>query len=158
MILVIILAYPALSTATVSIALSSSKIADAEHVYATVGNVWIHHSGYSQSAGWEVVSNQTQTVDLVTLTNNAMSFPRGQVPVGGYDAVRMELTNVTWVYNKTTTRLSVQSTQLQARLQFTLQAGGATTITMTIGGHQEEIQGSKFFLSNLNATIGGPPR
>ena len=156
-VLVIMLAYPALSTGTVLNTLASAKIANADHVYVTVGNVWIHHAGHSQSDGWELVSNQTQTVDLVALANNTMSLPKAQIPVGGYDNVRMELTNVTWAFNKTTTRLSVESTQLQARLQFTIQAGGEVTITMMIGGHQEQIQGSKFFISTFNATLSGAP-
>ncbi len=155
-ILIILLAYPALSTGTVTVRLSAEKIANADHVFVTVGNVWIHHSGYSQSDGWEVVTNETQTVDLVNLTNTPLSFSSGQLPVGGYDTVRMQLTNVTWVYNKTTTKLSVQSTQLQTSLQFTLQSGRGTSILMMISGHQEQIQGSEVFVCSIYATLTGP--
>lgn len=156
-VLVVILAYPSLSTGTITILLQSGKMEKADHVYALVGSVWVHRLGQSSSDGWELVSNQSQTVDLVSLENTTMTFAKGQVPLGGYDSVRIEVSNVTWLYNKTTTRLSVQLPQLQTKIGFTAQAGRESTITLVLGGHTEEVRGTKFFVPNLNATFGGVP-
>lgn len=154
LVLVVILVYPTFSTGTVSASLNSTKIAGADHVYVTVGNLRIHHAGRPQSDGWEVVHNQTQTVDLVFLENTTLSFPKGQVPLGSYDSIRMDLTNVTWAFNKTNTKLSVQSTQLEVKLDFTSQGGRTVSVILLLSGHQELLQGSKFFVSTLNATVG----
>jgi hypothetical protein len=156
-VLVAILAYPALSTGTISIVLASSKMENADHVYALVGNIWIHRLVQSSSGAWELVSNQTQTIDLVTLENKTMMFAKHEIPVGSYDSIRLEVTNVTWVFNGTTTRLSVESTQLQTKLVFTVQAGREGTIGLTLSGHMEEIRGTKFFVSNVNARLAAVP-
>jgi hypothetical protein len=154
LILIVILVYPTFSTGALSAALTSTKIAGADHVYATVGNLQIHHTGRPESEGWEVVYNQTQTVDLVLLQNTTLNFPKGQVPLGSYDSIRMYLTNVTWVFNQTYTRLSVQSTQVEVKLDFTSQGGRAVSVALVLSGHQEVLQGNKFFVSTLKATLG----
>jgi hypothetical protein len=156
-ILVVILAYPALATGTISIVLSSAQIQQADHVYATLGNVWVHHAGQPGSSGWELLWNESQTVDLVTLQANEMRFVKGQVSVGSYDSVRMSISNVTWVFNKTTSKLTIELSQLQTTLEFTAQAGKESTITLIISAKQEQIAGTKVFVSNLNATLAGVP-
>jgi hypothetical protein len=155
-VLVVILVYPALSTGTVSLLLRSTSIQDAEHVYVLVGEIWVHRLGQPSSDGWQLVSNKSQTVDLVSLGSSAMTFAKGQVPVGGYDGVRLQVSNVTWIFNKTTTRLSVQVPQLQAKLEFTAQAGRESTIALVLTGHSEVVGSTKFFVPNLNATLSGP--
>jgi hypothetical protein len=155
-VLVVILAYPALSTGTVSILLRSPKTQGADHIYALVGDVWVHRLGQPSSEGWEPVFNQTQTVDLISLDNTTMAFAKQQIPVGGYDGIRMEVSNVTWVFsNRTTSRLSVESPQIQTKLMFTAQAGREVTITMVLSGQMKDVTGTKFFASNLNATLSG---
>jgi hypothetical protein len=154
-VLVVILVYPALTTGTLSILLRSSKMEKADHVYALIGSVWVHRLGQSSTDGWELVSNRTQTVDLVFLEDKAMTFAKGQIPVGTYDRIRMEVSNVTWVFNKTTTRLSVESPQFQTSFEFIAQAGRELTITLILSGHTEVVRDTQFFASNLNATLGG---
>jgi hypothetical protein len=156
-ILVVILVYPALATGTISIVLSSAKIQQADHVYATVENLWVHHAGQPGSNGWELLSNQSQTVDLVGLQANGMRFVKGQVSVGSYDSVRMNISNVTWVYNNTTSKLTIELSQLQTKLEFTAQAGKESTITLIFTAKQEQIAGTTVFVSNLNATLAGVP-
>jgi len=155
-VLVAILAYPALSTGTVSILLRSAKIEEADHIYALVGNVRVHQQGQPSSDGWKLVSNQTQTVDLISLENTTMTFAKQQIPVGGYDGIRMEVSNVTCVFsNGTTSRLSVESPQIQTKLGFTAQTWRELTITLVLSGQMKDVSGTKFFVSNLNATLGG---
>jgi hypothetical protein len=156
-VLVAILVYPALSTGTVSIHLQSTSIEKADHVYVLVGNVWVHRAGQSGADGWELVSNQSQTVDLVSLESTTISLAKGQVRLGGYDTIRLDVSNVTWVFNKTTTRLSVQVSELQTNLEFITQAGRESTITLVLSGHTEDIRGTKFFVPNMNATLSGVP-
>lgn len=153
--LVVMLAYPALSTGSVSILIRSTKIEDADHVYVTVGNVWVHRVGQPSSDGWELVSNQSLTVDLVSLENTTVTFAKEQVSLGNYDGVRLGISNATWVFNKTTTRPSIELPQLRTKLEFTVQAGRESTITLVLTGHQEQIGDTKFFISNLNATLDG---
>jgi hypothetical protein len=84
-----------------------------------------------------------------------MTFAKQQIPVGGYDSIRMELSNVTWVFNGTTSRLSVESPQIQAKLGFTAQTGRELTIILVLSGQMKDVSGTKFYVSNLNATLGG---
>ena len=155
--MVVVIAYPALATGTISIVLSSAKIQEADHVYTTVENLWIHHAGQPESEGWELVSNKSQSVDLVTLQNGGMRLMEEQVSVGSYDGVRMNISNVTWVFNKTTNKMTIELSQLQTKLQFTAQAGKASTITLILSARQEQISGTKVFVSSLNGTLPGVP-
>ena len=132
----------------------SSKMEKADHVFVTIGGVWVHRSGQSGSEGWQLISNQSQTVDLVTLENTTTLFGKGQISLGDYDTVRMEISNITWVFNKTTTNLEVKSSQIQSNLDFTVQAGRETIITLVLAGQQQEIRGTNFLVPTLTATLG----
>ncbi len=156
-VLVLILVYPALASATVSVLLQSAKIDKADHVYARVGNVWVHMTGPSSGDGWQLVANQSQTVDLVSLQSTTLDFAKGQVPLAGYDNIRMDISNVTWVFNGTTTRLSLQNSQVLANLKFSTQAGRESTITLVLGGTPQSVGGTKFFMPSMNATLIGVP-
>lgn len=152
--LVVILVYPALATGAATVQIRSSKIEKADHVYVTIGNAWVHRSGQSSSEGWQLVYNQSQTADLVSLENTSMLFGKGQVSLGDYDIIRIEISNVTWVFNKTTTKLEVESSQVQSQLDFTVQAGRESLITLVMTGYQQEIRGTNFFVPSLTAALG----
>ena len=152
-ILVILLVYPTLSTGTVSVAIKATKFGNADHVYLTVNSVWIHQKGQSSSAGWKLVANNSQTLDLVTLTDSAKGLATGQVPLATYDSIRLDVSNVTWVFNKTTSTLSTPSPTLDSSLDFTVAAGKSPSITIVLGGNQQVIGSSKFFVATVNATL-----
>jgi hypothetical protein len=73
--------------------------------------------------------------------------------VASYDKVRIDVSNVTWVFNKTNTKLQLDSPQLPASLDFMVKAGKEVAITLVLTGHQEDLQGTKSFISTLNATM-----
>lgn len=83
-----------------------------------------------------------------------MLFGKGQVSLGDYDIIRIEISNVTWVFNKTTTKLEVESSQVQSQLDFTVQAGRESLITLVMTGYQQEIRGTNFFVPSLTAALG----
>ena len=155
--LLIILIYPAISTGGVSVTVRSPKIEGAEHIYVTVNGIWAHQRGQASTVGWTLVANQSQTIDLISLVNSTKSLGAGQVPVASYDAVRLELSNVTWVFNKTTTQLTIVSPQLDARLEFTAMVGKESSITVVLGGQQQVVGPSRFFAATLNATLTKAP-
>jgi len=152
--LLVILVYPALAAGAVGVQIRSSKMEKADYVFVTIGGVWVHRSGQSESEGWQLISNQSQTLDLVTLENTTTLFGKGQISLGDYDTVRMEISNITWVFNKTTTNLEVESSQIQSNLDFTVQAGRETIITLVLTGQHQEIRGTNFFVPTLTATLG----
>jgi len=151
--LLLIIVYPALSVGAVSVLVRSAKIEKAEHIYVTVNDVWAHKAGQGSSEGWEMVSNQTKTIDLIALGNSTTTLGKGDISLARYDIIRIEVSNVTWVFNKTTTKLEVESSQLPTNVDFTVRAGKEAVITLTLGGRREETQGSRFFVPTLNATI-----
>lgn len=151
--LLIIVVYPALTTSTVTVIVESNKIDKADHVYVTVDSVWAHRTGQASEVGWELVINQTKTIDLVSLANSPTTLGKGQVTVAEYDAVRIEISNVTWVFNKTTTDLTVQSPELPTNLDFTVKAGQETMITLVLSGQEEVVTGTELFTPTLNATL-----
>lgn len=151
--LLIIIVYPALSIGSTSVLVRSTKISKADHVYVTVGNMWAHRLGQSSSEGWELISNESQTVDLVTLAESTTTLGKGSLSVTKYDMIRIDISNVTWVYNKTSSKLQVETTELPANVEFTVVAGKESVITLVLTGHQEEISGTKFFMAQLNATL-----
>lgn len=151
--LLIIVVYPALTTSTVALQVQSIKIDKADHVYVTVNSVWAHRAGQASEVGWELVSNQTKMIDLVSLANSQTALGKGEISVADYDMVRIQISNVSWVFNKTTTHLSVQSPELPTDLDFTVKAGQETMITLVLSGQQENLEGTKFFMPSLNATL-----
>jgi hypothetical protein len=151
--LLIIIVYPALSIGSTSLLVRSTKINEADHVYVTIGNTWAHRLGRSSSEGWELISNQSQTVDLVTLADSTTALGKGSLSVSQYDMIRIDISNVTWVYNNTSSKLHVETTELPANVEFTVVAGKESVITLVLTGHQEEISGTKFFMAQLNATL-----
>lgn len=153
--LLVILVYPALATGTVAISIRAEKIEKAEHVYVTIGNIRAHRSTQASSEGWEQVYNQSQTIDLVSLENTSMIFGKGKVSLGVYDAIRLEISNVTWTFNKTSTNLNVESSELQASIEFTSQAGRELPVMLMLTGHLEESGSTKLFVSSLSATVTG---
>jgi hypothetical protein len=151
--LLVILIYPAVGSGNISVTMGGLKIDKADHVYVTVGGVWVHERGQSNATGWKSVSNQSQTVDLISLENLTKPLATSQISVARYDSVRLSLSNVTWVFNKTTTSLLIASSNLDANLEFTLVAGRQLTITILLGGHQEVIGASKFFQATMTVTV-----
>lgn len=156
-VLLIILVYPAISTGTVSVEIRAMKVGRADHVYVTVYRIWAHQKGQTTTSPWTLVSNQSQTIDLISVQNSTQSLGSGHVPVAGYDSIRLDVSNVTWVFNKTTTKLATTSSELDTNLDFTVQAGRGSSITIVLAGHQEVIGTTKFFITNLNATLNGTP-
>lgn len=152
-VLLVVLAYPALSTGSVSVVIGSKKIENADHVYVTIEDVWVHTAGQASFEGWHMLSNQTKTIDLVSLANSTTALGEGDISVASYDKVRIDVSNVTWVFNKTNTKLQLDSPQLPASLDFTVKAGKEVAITLVLTGHQEDLQGTKSFISTLNATM-----
>jgi hypothetical protein len=152
-VLVVVLVYPTLSMGTVSVGVRSMQIPMADHLYITVDSVWVHQRGQASSNGWTVVVNKSQTVDLISAINSTKPLGSGQLSAATYDAVRVDVSNVTWVFNKTTTALSIPTPNLDSTLNFTLGSGQNLSITLVVGGRQETTGTSKFFVANLNATL-----
>jgi len=151
--LLVILIYPAVSTGNISVTIRGLKIDNAEHVYVTVAGVWVHERDESNATGWKTVSNQSQTFDLISLENLTRPLATSEISVARYDFVRLSLSNVTWVFNKTSTSLPTTSPNLDANLEFTLAAGRGLTINVLLGGQQEVIGASKFFQPTMTATL-----
>jgi hypothetical protein len=152
-ILLVILTYPALSTGTISVNVRAARIDDADHVYLTIKGIWVHERGQSNVTGWKSVFNGSQMVDLVTLGDLAKPLATSQVSVARFDAVRVGISNVTWVSNKTSAPLVIASPNLDSNLNFTLVATKAVTITLLLGGRQEVVGPSDFFQATMAATV-----
>jgi hypothetical protein len=154
-ILVIILVYPAVSTGSVSVSLRSTRINRADHVYVTIDSIWAHPKGKASGGAWRTVSNQSVNVDLVSLENSAKFLATGQIPSGDYDSIRIEVSNVTWVFNKTTAVLGIASPQIDGTLDFTVGAGKGTAVLIALSSQQELIANSEYFTGTMNATLTG---
>lgn len=147
-----ILIYPTLSVGTVSVSLASAKLNKADHVYVTIDRVWAHPTGQASGSGWVILSNQTVSADLVSVQNSTTSLGSGQISSGDYDGIRIEVTNVTWVYNKTKTNLGIVSPQIDGTIDFTVGAARQTTIVITLSPQEELIANSEYFTATLSAT------
>lgn len=156
-ILLVVLIYPALSTGTVSVALRSSEIDKADHVFVVLDSVWVHAKGESSTAGWKSILNQSQEIDLISLESSSQPLATRQMPVGTYDSVRLVVSNVTWIYNKTTANLTLASHNLESSIEFTLATGKDVSMTILLGASQQSVGASKFFATSLNATVSQMP-
>jgi len=151
-VLIAILVYPAVSVGTVSVSLTSAKVSRADHVYVTIGPVWAHQKGQPTGAGWVTVSNQSVSADLVSLQNSKL-LGAGQIASGDYDAIRVQVSNATWVFNKTTTSLGIASPEIEGPIDFTVGAATTTKILVTISPQENLIANSEYFTGTLNATL-----
>ena len=152
--LVVILAFPALASGGVSVHINSTKIENADHVYVTVGDVWLHRSGQAGAEGWQLVSNQSQSLDLSSLPSGNVDLGKGQIALGSYDMVKIEISNVTWVFNNTNTELQLESSEVQSGIDLTVQSGRDAVITLTLSGYQQVISGVKFFTPSITTALG----
>lgn len=152
-VLVVILVYPAVSQGAVSVSLQSASISNAEHVYVTISSVWAHPKGQAAGGAWVLISNQSVSMDLVTLQNSAKLLGSGQISSGEYDSIRIEVSNATWVLNKNTTTLGMASPTIDASIDFTVGAARATSILITLSSREEHVANTEYFIGTLNATL-----
>ena len=152
-VLAVIIVYPALSTGTVVIRLTPVKMESVDHVYVTINGVWVHQKGQSSDEGWKLVYNLTQTIDLVHPENSSKTLPGAQLSAAAYDSVRVQVSDVSWVLNKNLTRLVPEPSQLSASLDFTVQAGKESSITLALGGHRDDTRGTSAFIGTLTAKL-----
>jgi cell division protein YceG involved in septum cleavage len=151
-ILVVILVYPSVSVGAVSVSLQSAGINKADHVYITIDSVWAHQKGQATGEGWKVVFNQSVSVDLVSLESSAKLIGTGQIPSGDYDSIRIQVSNVTWVFNKTTAPLGIASPEVDGTLDFTVGTGKGTNILITLFSQQQMIANSQYYTAIMSAT------
>jgi hypothetical protein len=151
-VLIVILVYPSVSAGTVSVSIRATKVDKADHVFVTIDGIWAHPAGET-SGGWTSISNGTQTFDLLAIQNATKALGKGQISVGQYDQIRIEVTNVTWVFNKTTRSLGITSPELQAPLDFTVGAGSGASVTLTITAQEQLIASSDYFAGTLTASL-----
>jgi len=152
-VLIVILVYPSVSVGTLTVSLTSSKLTNAEHLYVTINTIWAHPKGQATGGGWVLVYNKTVNADLAALQNSSMILGSGQISSGDYDQIRIEVSNATWVFNKTSTPLGVASPEIDGNLDFTVGAAKATTILITLTSQKELIANSDYFTSTMNATL-----
>ncbi|HUO42581.1 MAG TPA: DUF4382 domain-containing protein [Methylomirabilota bacterium] len=150
--LLVILIYPALASGSLSISLKSTSIPQADHVFITIKDVWAHRAGQSQGQGWELVYNKTQILDLISLVTSP-NMIKGNAPVAAYDTLRVDVTNVTWVFNKTSTNLQLESEQLTSSISFSVTSSQDVPLIIVIVGRSETLEGQRFFAATLNATL-----
>ena len=154
-VLIFILVYPSVAVGSVSVVLASAQIPKADHVYITINRVWAHPKSQAAGTGWVVIVNQTVTADLVVLENSTKSLGSGQIASGDYDSVRIEVSNVTWVFNKTTTVLGVSSPEVDGTVSFTVGSAKPTTILITLTSQKQLIANSEYYGGTMNATVTG---
>jgi hypothetical protein len=152
-VLVVMLVYPAVSVGTVSVSIASARINKADHVYVTIDRVWAHPKDQPNGGGWVMISNQSVSADLVSLQNSSKFLGSGPITSGDYDAVRIEVSNVTWVFNRSTTNLGIASPEIDGTIDFTVGAASSTTILVTVSSQEELIANSEYFTGTLNATL-----
>jgi hypothetical protein len=155
-VLLVILIYPALSSGSLSISLESKSIPAADHVIITITNVWAHRTGQIQSQGWELVFNTTKSVDLMSLVSSP-DVIKGNAPVATYDTLRVDVSNVTWVFNGTSSNPQLESGQLTSSIDFTVRSSQDLPLILVIVGRSEILQGQRFFAATLNATLANGP-
>ena len=150
--LLVILIYPALASGSLSISIKSASISQADHVFITIKDVWAHRAGQSQEQGWELVYNKTETLDLTSLVTSP-NMIKGNAPAATYDALRLDATNVTWVFNGTTSNLQLESEQLSSNIDFSIKSSQDVPLVILIVGRSETLEGQRFFAATLNATL-----
>ena len=151
--LLVIVVYPALATGTIAVSIKAGKISLADHVYVTLTDVSGHRAGQSGDQGWELIANQSRTIDLVTMGNSPSILGTGQIPASSYDMIRIDIANVTWVYGKNSTSLQLQSSLVSVNLNFTVQAEKSVGVEMTLSGQSLNVVGTEYFSPTLTATV-----
>jgi glycine cleavage system aminomethyltransferase T len=151
--LLVVVVYPALATGTVAVSIKAGKISLADHVYVTLTDVSGHRAGQSGDQGWELIANQSRTVDLVTMGNSPSILGTGQIPASSYDMIRLDIANVTWVYGKNSTTLQLQTSLVSANLNFTVQAEKSVGVELTLSGQSLNVVGTQYFSPTLTATV-----
>ena len=151
----VIVIYPAVATGSVALSLKTSPIVNVNHVYVTLTDISVHRAGDLGDQGWELVENQSRTFDLLSLvqSNSSIALASGQVPVSNYDMVRVDISNVTWVYRQNSTNLPLESQLVSASVNFTMKAQMSVGIQLTLTGQSVNISGTEYFAPTLSAAV-----
>jgi len=150
--LLVILIYPALASGTLSFSLESKTIPKADHVIITITGIWAHRQGQSPNQGWELVVNSTKSIDLMSLVTSP-DVVKGNAPVATYDNLRIDVSNVTWVFNGTSSNPQLESDQLTSNILFTVRSSQNLPLIIVIIGRSDILQGQRFFAATLNTTL-----
>ncbi len=79
-----------------------------DHLYVKFTSLQFHTHGFGFSSGWVIVNQTTPTIDLIPVTSQFLPqiVASAQITSGGYDAIKLFMTNSTALVGSTHVSLS----------------------------------------------------
>jgi len=130
-IIALLILVPPLLSGNVNVVISSSSPVSAEHLYLTLREIRAHRVGTSDPSGWSLVTNASRQIDLV-IANMSQSAASGSLPLGGYDTIRVRVTNATVIVNNTSKQARLASSVFTIPVAFLIQFGVETSVTLKV--------------------------
>lgn len=131
LVIAFIIVLPPLASGSVKISLSSSSPVPVEHLYVTIGGIKAHSAHTLEPGGWSSVANTSAQVDLAVV-NSSMTVALGFLSLGEYDAISVEVTDVTAVLNGTSRPVELASRWFTVSVSFLVGLGAQTTIMVKV--------------------------
>jgi len=103
------------------------------HVNVTISQVQVHLSaggGNNTTAGWNTVVNESQTFDLINLTNVKAFFGSANLSAGMYTQIRLTVEQCIITVNGTEYNCTIPSKTIKLIKPFLIKANQTTTLTM----------------------------
>jgi hypothetical protein len=113
------------------------------HVNVTISTIQVHMAagGNNTTTGWLTVTNQTQTLDLISLKNVTAIIANANLSIGLYTQIRLQVTACTVTVNNTTYNATVPSGMIKLNHNWALKTNQTTTLTLDFNAekslHQE---------------------
>ena len=103
------------------------------HVNITISTIQVHMSfgnDNNTTTGWLTVTNQAQTIDLISLNNATELIASANLTVGLYTQIRLQVTACTVTVNNATYNATVPSDMIKLNHNWALKANQTTTLTL----------------------------
>jgi hypothetical protein len=109
------------------------------HVNVTISQVQVHMSaggGNNTTAGWYTIVNESQTFDLINLTDVKAFFGSANLSAGMYTQIRLTIDQCVITINGTAYDCTVPSGKIKLIKPFVIKANQTTTLTLDFDAHQ----------------------
>lgn len=144
---------------TLALSLTDAPLENVEALEVTITDIAVHTAGGQMAetnttaplAGWNVISEETQTFDLIEIKDTTVPLGTSDLPIGKYTQVRLTVESATATIDGEEYDVNVPSGVIKLNHPFDILAGVTTSLTLDFDAEQSLTETGNGY--NLKPTI-----
>lgn len=109
---------------------------DIEKADVTISKVQVHMAGVDNESGWFTVVEEPQTFNLIAITDVKAFLGEGELAVGRYTQIRLDVDEALVTINGTEYNLTIPSKTVKLVRSFEIEENKTTTLTLDFDAEQ----------------------